>query len=567
MLAPVHIMGTPYTLTISMKNHILHIAKRILPVLAIALAGACGNPGLERPVAVRGMVDLSNRDFVRDGSVDLRGEWEFYRMRLVPPEDFARPGGAGSPQYTAVPGRWNPGLRVYFPAHGRGYATYRLRAAVGAAPAGGMGVRIDRIPTACRLFVNGSLLFESGVVATSPESTVPQYVESVVPLPRADGVYDIVVHVANYHAPAGGFDIPIELGALASLRKSGQTKSSLAVFIASVLLMLALFQLLLFSFQRTERHYLYFGLMYLCMMVYTIGLHSTYWSGIVPFMTWGSVYSAMAIAVYLWGALAMGFLQRLFPLDAPRRLVPLVFAVNGTLAAVMAALPARWLAYLLPVLHVDSLIIIALCVFISVRAALNRREFAVYAMLGLLAAIVAAALDIVAVTEAIPDTVEFLPWGIAFYCVIQTVGMSRDFIRIQHRSRHLAVDNEKLRAMLAGRMRAGQAAVTGVIENKINAAISYLRENYAEDISRENLAATLDLHPDSFSRYFRMHTGKKYSEFLNDLRVAEAVRLLTGTDQPVITIAMNVGFNSLRTFNHTFMAATGKKPSDFRRQP
>ncbi len=307
--------------------------------------------------------------------------------------------------------------------------------------------------------------------------------------------------------------------------------------------------------------------MYLCMMIYTIGLNSTYWNGIVPFLTWGTVYSAMSMAVYLWGALAVGFLQRLFPLDVPRRIVPLVFAVNGTLAAVMAALPARWYAYLFPVLHIDSVVIIALCVFIIIRAALNRREFAVYAMLGLLAVIIAAFLDILSVAEIIPDTVEYLPWGIVLYCVIQTAGMSRDFILIQRRSRSLAVDNKKLRAMLDERMKTGQYTVSGDIGNKINTAIAYLRENYTDDLSRENLAATLDMHPDSLSRYFKLHTGKKYSEFLNDLRIAEAIRQLGQTDQPIITIAMNVGFNSLRTFNHAFMAITGKKPGDFRRQP
>jgi AraC-like DNA-binding protein len=218
------------------------------------------------------------------------------------------------------------------------------------------------------------------------------------------------------------------------------------------------------------------------------------------------------------------------------------------------------------VLHIDSVIIIALCVFVIARAALMRREFATYAILGLLALIIAASLDIIAAAEIIPDTVEYLPWGIVLYCIIQTVGMSRDFILIQRRSRRLAVDNAKLKTMLAGRMRAGKHAMTDSVEDKINTAIGYLRENYAEDISRENLAATLDLHPDNFSRYFRLLTGKKYSEFLNDLRVEEAIRLLGRTDLSVITIAMNVGFNSLRTFNHAFMAATGKKPSDFRRQ-
>jgi hypothetical protein len=103
----------------------------------------------------------------------------------------------------------------------------------------------------------------------------------------------------------------------------------------------------------------------------------------------------------------------------------------------MAALPARRLAYLLPVLHVDSVIIIALCVFISVPRGAEPPGVRDVCGAGTPAVIIAASLDIVAVTELIPNTVEYLPWGIMLYCVIQTVGMSRDFIRIQHRSRHL----------------------------------------------------------------------------------------------------------------------------------
>ena len=545
---------------------ILLIVKRILPSLMIALFCTCSNTGPQRPLAVRGHIDLMQWDFSRSGSVDLRGEWEFYWMRLLPPEDFTGTGSADNPVYARVPRRWNPGWKVYFPSYGRGYATYRLRIAVGDNLANEMGMLIERIPTACQLYVNSMLLFESGRVGTSPGSVVPRYTESVVPLPRADGIYDIVVHVANYHAPAGGFPARIEIGKLSFLQKSLQTKDLLSVFIVSVIFLLALYQVILFSFQRTELHYLYFTLICMCMIIYIIGLHCPFWGSVIPFLRWELVYKGMAMAVYLGCALTVAYLQRLFPLDAPRYAVPLVFAVNGVLFALMALLPARWYAYLLPAMHLDLIMIITLCWFIIIRAALMRREFVSYTVLGFMVLIISGTLDIISVAEIIPRTVEYLPCGIVFMCVLQTIGMSRDFILIQQRSRHLAVDNEKLRTMLAGRMRAGQPVVTGEIENKINAAVGYLRENFAEDISRENLAATLDLHPDSFSRYFRMHTGKKYSEFLNDLRVVEAVRLLTGTDQPVITIAMNVGFNSLRTFNHAFMAATGKKPSDFRRQ-
>jgi AraC-like DNA-binding protein len=62
-----------------------------------------------------------------------------------------------------------------------------------------------------------------------------------------------------------------------------------------------------------------------------------------------------------------------------------------------------------------------------------------------------------------------------------------------------------------------------------------------------------------------MHTGKKYNEYLTGLRVEEAMRLLRETDESIITIAMNVGFGTLRNFNYAFFSATGCTPSDFRK--
>lgn len=62
---------------------------------------------------------------------------------------------------------------------------------------------------------------------------------------------------------------------------------------------------------------------------------------------------------------------------------------------------------------------------------------------------------------------------------------------------------------------------------------------------------------------------RNFSAFLNRYRIAEAKAILADratVDLPVLTIAMDLGYNSLPPFNRAFRAETGTTPSDFRRQ-
>lgn len=109
-----------------------------------------------------------------------------------------------------------------------------------------------------------------------------------------------------------------------------------------------------------------------------------------------------------------------------------------------------------------------------------------------------------------------------------------------------------------------QQSVTPNIEDKMKKAIAFIRENYQSDISREGLAASLNMHPDSFGRFFKIYTNKKISEFINELRVMEASRKLRESDANIIDIAFSVGFESLPTFNRAFMKVMNVTPTQYR---
>lgn len=111
---------------------------------------------------------------------------------------------------------------------------------------------------------------------------------------------------------------------------------------------------------------------------------------------------------------------------------------------------------------------------------------------------------------------------------------------------------------------ARRRSVTPAIEEKMKKAIAYIHDNYRSDISREGLAASINMHPDSFGRFFKIYTSKKISEYINELRVLYAAEKLMETDQSIIDIAFTAGFESLPTFNRAFLKIMKVTPTQYR---
>lgn len=100
---------------------------------------------------------------------------------------------------------------------------------------------------------------------------------------------------------------------------------------------------------------------------------------------------------------------------------------------------------------------------------------------------------------------------------------------------------------------------------KIQKAVEYIHENYRFDISREGLSAMIDLHPDTFSRLFKLYTGKSLPDYINELRINYAKELLTASNESIVTIAFTSGFESLSTFNRAFYKSANTTPTVYRK--
>jgi AraC-like DNA-binding protein len=101
---------------------------------------------------------------------------------------------------------------------------------------------------------------------------------------------------------------------------------------------------------------------------------------------------------------------------------------------------------------------------------------------------------------------------------------------------------------------------------KLDRIIQFIKDNYTSDLSREGLASAIDMNPNYMSSLFKTYTGSKINEYINNLRIEEAVRMLNDNDTKIIEIAYAVGFESLSTFNRVFKYIKGKTPTEYREE-
>jgi AraC-like DNA-binding protein len=129
-----------------------------------------------------------------------------------------------------------------------------------------------------------------------------------------------------------------------------------------------------------------------------------------------------------------------------------------------------------------------------------------------------------------------------------------------------ALLNKRLTDSAAPSKRGPYPVISDRADEKIQQVMSYIQENYTFDISREGLAATVDVHPDSLGKLFKSFAGKKLGDYINELRVRDAAQKLTETDDSVISIAFSAGFDSLRTFNRVFPKFMNTTPEKYRNE-
>lgn len=93
---------------------------------------------------------------------------------------------------------------------------------------------------------------------------------------------------------------------------------------------------------------------------------------------------------------------------------------------------------------------------------------------------------------------------------------------------------------------------------------NYINQNYREEVRLETLASMAGMTMTAFSRFFKVRTGRTISEYIIDVRLGHAVRLLVDTTRSVAEICFDCGFNNISHFNRLFKKKKNCTPKAFR---
>lgn len=95
--------------------------------------------------------------------------------------------------------------------------------------------------------------------------------------------------------------------------------------------------------------------------------------------------------------------------------------------------------------------------------------------------------------------------------------------------------------------------------------ISYIDEHYADPISLSTAAGLFSFSKPYLSRFFHEETGLTFTEYLNQVRIKQAIRLLKDFRLSIQKIAQQVGFQTPAYFSRVFKRQMGVTPQDYRR--
>jgi AraC-like DNA-binding protein len=99
---------------------------------------------------------------------------------------------------------------------------------------------------------------------------------------------------------------------------------------------------------------------------------------------------------------------------------------------------------------------------------------------------------------------------------------------------------------------------------RLEKIIRFIMENFYNEISLSQVAEIASLSRTAFCRYFKLHTGLNFKEYVNIIRVRYAARLLSGGDFNITEACFRSGFNSLSYFDRTFRRIIHYSPSKYK---
>ncbi|MFF2093333.1 ATP-binding protein [Paenibacillus sp. NPDC058174] len=426
----------------------LYIAAAVVVglVASYAVISASDSPKIE---SKEGILDLTHVH-VSKNPLKLQGEWAFYWQELLSPEDIqirsVREGNQD--RWISIPGSWLGYRLDGQQLNGTGFATFRVVIELSEQDRNErLALRLPTIFHAYKLWVNGELLEEVGVVGQDKSGVTPHLETKLVFFQPENDRVELVMQVANFHHKRGGITKYIELGGSDLLAVRTNLRIAAEMFITASLLVIGVYHLLLFILRRKDRAPLYFGLFTLLFGIRSLLVGELLLTQLWPAFPWGLQFKLEYLILCSSGYIITKYFDCIFPNYVSRWFQLGSRIVTSAFCIVVAVTPALIYTKLLLMIGVMVVFHMIYLMVGLARVATQRMEGALIFLL----------VSVVALVTVINDFLYYNEWsligntsplGLLVFTIAQMILLSLRFTRAasneERNARELQDVNNKL---------------------------------------------------------------------------------------------------------------------------
>ncbi|MBF0238443.1 MAG: SpoIIE family protein phosphatase [SAR324 cluster bacterium] len=420
--------------------------------LFIGTFSGCQSPqnNVTVPEAVQGVLDLSDWDFEKDGSLQINGEWEFYWEQLLSPEDFAPDRESPVPRFITIPNIWNDyELEKGHKLGGDGFATFRLNIRL-KNPEQVYGLKFLEMATAYKVWVNQNLQVESGTVGKSVDKMTPQYRAQISFFHPENSMVQVLMQISNFHHKEGGVWFPVIMGTQKEIISMREKGLAFEVLLHGMLLIMALYHLGLFLLRRKNPAPLYFSLFCSMILLHGINAGEFFLTTVLPQFSWEIHRKISYIAIAGMITVLAPFISELFPEEFPKRALNVLVSVPIPFLVLILLVPIKITSHIIIILQIFQMIGCIYCLWVLLMAVIRNRNGSHWFLGGILVLLITGINDFL-YNQYLINTGNFISIGVLFCIFSQSFMLSSRFSKafsmVETQTTELEQNNQTLQQM------------------------------------------------------------------------------------------------------------------------
>ncbi|MFS0559052.1 ATP-binding protein [Brevibacillus sp. 179-C9.3 HS] len=408
------------------------------------------------PRAEQGVLDLRGVDWEDGETVWLDGEWGFYWQQLQSPGTFDS--HASEREFMQVPSTWKEGAGARTDISNHGYATYRLSIQLDEQQSGRpLALYMPSVATAYKLWINGKVMAENGVVGENLAEMIPKNYPKVVVFQPDQSQVELVIHVSNFVQRKGGLWESIALGSADQIMQKREANIIYAGMIAASLMIMGIYHFGLYVTRKREISTLYFCGVSIAISIRILFLGETMAVSLFPQIPWEMgvklEYMSSLVTMIMLACFVRSQYTAFF-----HRFIQRVCVWTGLLFILFVLFtPARIYTEWIYVGEAYLLLSYSYMLFVYGRAILQKQPGSLLNGMGLLVFFAAVVNEILFYAHLSPFE-NAIPFGLLVFLLTQMMNLSmvfaRSFAHVEQLSEVLAQTNESLEQKVQQRTKA-----------------------------------------------------------------------------------------------------------------